>query len=288
MQENNTEDLDAMTGIGAGGGGALVLDMLSLNGDAEIVEEGGQYHTKGGYYRLLKITAAKKDDKPSEVNLGEKVKVVFLKVRRVLQSRSSDGKLALWTSEHNTADDMVELKSKESQKVLVGSARVLRTRFPALRTVQFVYGLLFRESVEPQLVKMRFKGSALGSDAKDKANPTFYDYIYAERKNPDGSKRHLRHVLTELSTVKEQGKKAYFTVVFRDAGDLPADYKMLADDMLREVHGKLSAQDARVGARITALRAQGAETAPVEASDKSAPLDTIEYPENENTEDIPF
>lgn len=266
----------------------LILDMLSLNGDAEIVEQNGAYSTKGGYYRLLKLTAAKKNEKPAEVNLGEKVKVAFLKVRRVLQSRSSEGALALWTSEHNTADDMVELKSKETQKVLVGSARVLRTRFPALRTIQFVYGLLFREGVEPQVVKMRFKGSALGSEARDKNLPTFYDYIYAEKKYEDGSKRHLRHIMTELSTVKEQGKKAYFTVVYKDIGDLSADLKLFSDDTLRELHAKLSAQDARVAARITALRAQGAESAPVETADKSEPVDTIEYPEGDDGADIPF
>lgn len=260
MNESNLDDMTGLTGAKA-----FVLDQLSLNGDAEIKElSPGVFKPKGGYYRLLKLTTAKKGEKPDEVPLGEKVQVVFLKIRRVLQNRSTDGKLAHWTSEHNTPDDTVELKSQTSDKVMVGSARSLRERFPVLRTVQFVYGLLLSDTHAPELVKMKFKGSALGSQVKEKDVPTFYDYIYAERKNDAGEKRHLRHIVTELGAMKEEGKKTYFTVTFKDAGDLSPELCKLADEKLREVHDRLMAQDKARDARIEALRAKGAEGLPVD------------------------
>lgn len=113
MNNDELNDLDAMTGLEGGGGQGMVLDLLSLNGDAEIVEVDGKYETKGGYYRLLKLTQAKKNEKPEEERLGDRVSVVFLKVRRALQQRAADGKLRLWTSEHSTADDTVELHSSK-------------------------------------------------------------------------------------------------------------------------------------------------------------------------------
>lgn len=287
--QTNTEDLDKMSGVG-NGAKPFVLDLLSLNGDAEIKEVNGQYVTKGGFYRLLKLTTSKKNEKPDEERLGETVKVVFLKIRRALQQRSNDGKLRAWTSEHTSPDDFVELKSSESQKVMIGTARALREQFESLRTVQYVYGLLLRDGQEPELVKMRFKGAALGSQVKGKDVKTFYDYIYDERKDEAGNKRHLRHVITELGCAKEEGKKTYFTVTFRDVGDLTPELQVIADEKLRDVHAKIIAIDAVRDQRIAGLREKGAEGKPVDTA-KDIQMDAPEgAQESEDfpADDIPF
>lgn len=236
-------DLDAMTGIEGGGPRALVLDLLSLNGDAEIVEgldiASGQptYRTNGGYYRLLKMTKAKKGEKPEEVKLGPEVDIVFLKVRRSLQERNAK-EMVRWTSEHDGPDDLVELHHAEGKKVEYGTGRELREKYTGLRTAQYVYCLLVSKLAEPLLCRARFKGAALGSDNRDKSMPNFYEYIFKDRKDEvTGVKRHLRHFATTLSTIKEKGEnKTYYTVVFKEGADLPIEWQKLADDKLVEVH----------------------------------------------------
>lgn len=268
----NTNDLDAMTGIPEGGGSMPKLDLLSLNGDAEIVETSEGYKPKGGYYRLLKLTTAKKDEKPEEERLGEQVSVVFLKVRRALQARNSD-KVVMHTSEHNTADDTVELHFEGRKDVEVGTARSLREKYESLRTIQYVYGLLLRSTKEPQLVKMRFKGSALGSDAKADGVRTFYDYIYATRTNEDGSKKHLRHIETILGAVKEQGKKTYYTVTFTQGRDLTPELCTIADTELRGIHTKIAAADE---ARARRMASKGITTTVAEPIEDDAGV--VDYP----------
>lgn len=289
--ETEHDDLDAMTGIGEGGAPAFVLDQLSLNGDAEIVETPEGFKPKGGFFRVLKLKNNKKNEKPAEERLGDSVQVVFLKIRRALQQRSTDGKLRLWTSEHSSPDDVVELRSSESQKVMIGSARALRDKFEGLRTVQYVYALLLRGSTtEPELVKIKLKGSALGSEVKSEDVKSFYDYIYEERKDAEGKKEHLRHYVTELGSLKEQGKKAYFTVTFERGEKLPDEWCKLSDDTLREVHSKLVAIDAARDRRISAAAKQGAEKAPVEPAiqiDEDIPADTTTG-DDINPDDIPF
>lgn len=283
------DDLDAMTGLGDGAPRGMVLNILSLNGDAEIVETDGEYKTKGGFYRLLKIKGAPKGEKPEEERLGDKVNVVFLKIRRVLQQRSSDGELVKWTNEHSTPDNVVELHTKNVQGVEVGAARALREKYGELRTIQYVYGLLFRDMTsEPELVKIKFRGSALGSEAKDKDVMSFYDYIYADRKDAEGNKEHLRHFITELGAVKEVGKKTYFTVTFTQGAKLDETLCTLADQTLREVHEKVKSLDEAVARRIASSK-QGAETVAAPVADD---IQTIDYPdatgEGIDPKDIPF
>lgn len=285
------DDLDSMTGLEGGTPPAIVLDQLSLNGDAEIQEVApGKFATKGGFFRVLKLKDAKKDEKPEEEKLGASVDVVFLKIRRVLQQRSTDGKLVAWTNEHNTPDDIVELKVPNSSSVEIGSARALREAHPELRTIQFVYALLLRSKTsEPELVKIKIRGSALGSEAKAKDVPTFYDYIYTERKTEDGKKDHLRHHITTLGCVKEEGRKTYFTMTFTFGPRLPQEWCDLADQTLRDIHAKITAIDNARDGRIAALKAKGQEHVDTEEVQKHQTED-IQYPEGEevNPEDIPF
>ena len=283
-----------MTGLSDGAVRPLILDMLSLNGDAEIVQsvvDGKDvYSTKGGFYRLLKLTEAKKNEKPEEVNLGEKVTVVFLKIRRALQQRSSDGKLVLWTSEHTSPDDIVELhRAGDSRQVEIGTARALREKYDGLRTIQYVYGLLLGHDDVPQLVKIRFKGSALGSEVKAEGVPTFYDYIYAEHKDASGKKEHLRHYETLLSCVKEQGKKTYYTVVFERGDRLKDELCAVADAELRKVHDKIVAVDEARAKRIESIKNKGGDIGvPVAVDDSVVAGDDAPPPDDINPDDIPF
>lgn len=283
------DDLDSMTGLEGGAPRPLILNILSLNGDAEIVEENGEYKAKGGYYRLLKVKDAPKGEKPEEERLGDKVNVVFLKIRRTLQQRSNDGELVKWTNEHTTPNDLVELHTQNVQGVEVGSARSLREKYEGLRTIQYVYGLLFRSmTAEPELVKIKIRGSSLGSEAKSKDVMTFYDYIYQDRKDEQGNKEHLRHYITELGAVKEQGKKTYFTMTFNRGGKLDENLCALADQTLREVHEKIKAQDEAVVRRIMSapvIKKTIEDDQDVPANDPSHPSADDE---GINPDDIPF
>ncbi|MBV9825181.1 MAG: hypothetical protein JO001_05860 [Alphaproteobacteria bacterium] len=283
------QDLDAMTGVGNYEGSRLSLNTVSLNGNADIEERDGEYITLGGYFRKRLTAEQKKGEKPEEVKLGNSIKVIMLKIRRALQERDGE-RLARWTSEHDGVDDIVELRSAYDKEVEVGSARRLREKYGNLRTVQNVYGLLLDGTKEPESVKIQIKGAALGSEAKADDVPTFYQYVSSFGKNADGEKEHLRQFATVLSAVKEKGKtgKAYFTINFTRGEQLAADMQAVADAALRDIHGKIVAQDQARSARIKAMKATPEVVAEGNA-EPEADEAASDYPaEDINPDDIPF
>lgn len=92
------------------------------------------------------------------MKLGDRVQVIFLKVRRKLVQRGDLGKIMYSTSEHNAATDVVDLFGKNGY-IERGSAKALRERYPGLRTIQVVYALLLEGVKEPELVRITIKGA---------------------------------------------------------------------------------------------------------------------------------
>jgi len=279
-----TRNLDEMTGASNYSNKRLTLDTLSINGDGDIKEVNGKYVPQGGYFRLALTSQQKKNEKPEEVKLGSEVKVVFLKIRRVLQERSGD-KVIRWTNEHNTADDVVELGTSESKATEIASARNLREKYPNLRTIQIVYGLLLEDGKSPQKVKIRIKGASLGSEAKQDGVHTFYTYVASfDRANDE----HLRNHVTILKAIKEESKKTYYCINFIKGTRLDETTQKIADSALIEMHDILSEQDKvrkeKFEKRKTPV-AEGVDEIPSGQDD----VQPIDYPEDEiNPEDIPF
>lgn len=284
--DNKTDDLDSMSGVDNYKGNRLMLNTVSLNGDAEIIEvEPGKFAPKGGYFRKTLTAEQKKGEKPEEIKLGDSAKVVMLKIRRSLSERSGD-KVVRWTTEHNTPDDTVELHSDGVKAIEIATARQLREKYPNLRTIQIVYGLLLEEGKEPEPVRIRIKGSALGSESKEEGVPTFYQYVSSFDKNEKGVKEHLREYVTVLSAVKEQGKKTYFTINFTRGEKLDAKLQDVANNTLRDIHGKLLAQDTARKERIASM---GKEEQVADDPEKPEAEKPADYPEEEiNPDDIPF
>lgn len=279
--ETNKMSLDEMTGASRYSNNRLNLDTLSLNGDGEIKEINGKYVQSGGFFRIAFTSSQKKGEKPEEIKLGDKVKVVFLKIRRTLQERNAE-KVVRWTSEHNTADDYVELRSANSQDVISGSAKSLREQYPNLKTIQIVYGLLLEDGKGPKEVKIRIKGASLGSEVKAEGVMTFYEYLSSFDKSKD---EHVRNYVTELSAIKEEGKKTYFCIKFTRGEKLSAETQKVADESLVKFYNVLSEQDSKVKAK----KEIDVEPKVTSQENPNADLPVVEYPEDEiNPEDIPF
>lgn len=216
----------------------LVLNEILLNGDGDIEEVDGKIVHKGGYFRKRMWVGKKEDAKPEDVRLGDRVKVIFLKVRRKLVQRSNDGQIVRSTNEHNTVHDIVDV-FESNQSVFTGSARAAREKLDGLRTVQVVYALLLDGTKEPELVRVTIKGASLGSDARPKELPDFYQYLGSFGNTP------LCSFITELGCVLEQGKKKYFTMTFAQ-GDRVADDRMpVVIEQLQAVQEHTVKADAR-------------------------------------------
>jgi hypothetical protein len=260
---------------------SLELNEVSLNGDGSVTETApGKYVRKGGHFRKRLIVGAPKDTKPEEVQLGDSVKVVFLKIRRKLVERGKDGKIVRSTSEHDSPKNSVVLYEGEHKQP--GVAEDLRKQFPNLRTVQIVYALLCEGPNEPELVKLIVKGASLGSEVKAKDVPTFYDYISSFKGD-----EHFYQFKTTLTPVKEEGKQTYFAINFQRGERLSETSYALAMERMKDVHENCVAVDTQRAMRIVKdATGAGPDIVP---EGEEAPSDKPDYPtEDINPDDIPF
>jgi hypothetical protein len=263
----------------------LELNEVSLNGDAEIVEEAnGTYTKKGGYFRKrLLVSRANRDQKPEEINLGNTVDVVFLKIRRRLIERGQNGEILRSTNEHDNRGSVVNLYDPFTKQTIRNNAQALREQYSNLRTVQVVYALLCGPN-EPELVRVNIKGSSLGSDNKDPNVKTFYDYMGSFEKG-----EHMFDFVTKLTPVLEKGAKSYYTVNFERGEKLDEKQLAYALQRLEEVYEKCVELDA-----AAAAKAEVAKDVSEVVVDPDAALDNalgggIEYPKEDiNPDDIPF
>lgn len=254
----------------------LTLNEVSLNGDSDVEEtEPGKFTRKGGYFRKRILIGATRDQKPEEVNLGQNISVIFLKIRRKLVERGQDGKIVLSTNEHNSAYDAVDLYGDKGF-IETRNAKAIREAHPGLRTVQIVYALLMADiKSEPELVRLTVKGASLGSDAKDAATTDFYKYIGGFSKD-----EHMWEYVTNLSAVLEKGQKSYYCIDFKRGDKLDEGFQKMAIDRMKEVHFNC----VEVENSLKEKRAAYADAAPTPAEGTG-----IEHPKDEpNPDDIPF
>jgi hypothetical protein len=229
----------------------MVLNEVLLNG-AE------------GHWRK-RIWVNKADDaKPEEEKLGDKVQVVFLKIRRKLVERGRDGNIARTSNEHNTVNDTITI-FEEGKEVYKGNAKQAREAYPALRTVQVIYALLLGGK-EPELVRLTLKGASLGSENRPKEYPDFYQYIGSFGENS------IVEFVTELGVLSEKGKMSYYSATYTKGATVASE---MVQEPLLKVHTYTTQAD-NLRAKNTPAKEEIAD-------------DAIQYPEEDiNPEDIPF
>lgn len=249
---------------------SMVLNEVSLNGDS------GRFRK-----RIYVGHDRRSNERPEEEDLGDSVRIIFLKVRRKLVERSRKGEIVRQTSEHNTVNSTVSVWPEK----VYGKAADIRARFEGLRTVQVVYGLLLNaaNTKEPELVKLIVKGASLGSEAKEKDVPSFYQYL-SSYKAPE----HFFQFQTILKPVEEHGAKTYYCMTFERGAAISEQGMELVAKELTSVHEKLEEQDSYVAKKADVAKEPTA--APGDGVDAPAPAGgDVQYPDEEiNPDDIPF
>lgn len=210
----------------------LVLNEITINGKT------GNYRMRNVIGGLKEVTKGKQTvRKYEEKDLGSKIELVFLKIRRRL-SHYKKGERSLMTSEHNYKGDFVTLWGDTVEK---GTAEELRTAHPELRTQQIVYAIYNKE-----LVRVIVKGSSLGSQDKAENVPTFYDYISSFKKDKDGNKidEHFYQYNTVLTSIEESSDLGpYFAINFNRGEKLSEEMMDIVEQDMKRVHNYCLAVD---------------------------------------------
>ena len=198
--------LNAQSGTIGGSGVRLpVLNRVSLNGNADAVEnEKGELIRPAISYRKQIFVGKEDDAKPVSEDIGAPIEVIFVKSRRRLVARDSQGFQVMSTSQHASPTSVVALY-KEGKLIDKGVAKDLREKYEDLRTIQETYVIM----PDGELALLIAKGSALGSKTRDEKNPTFYDHIQ-ELSKAGGIFAHK----TILGGVLEKGAKQFYTMTF--------------------------------------------------------------------------
>lgn len=258
----------------------LVLNEVSLNADGAIKEKDGQYEKQGGFFRKRVIIGNPKDQKPQEINLGERITLVLLKVRRKLVERGEKGKIIRQTNEHTSPKETVTLYESETNNKITGVASDLRTQFPQLRTVQIVYALLVQGSTV-ELVRFIVKGASLGMQEKQEGVTDFYAYL-----SSFSGDDHFYGFKTELSPVKVEAQQTFYVINFQRGEKLSETSYKMAMDHMRKVHESCVAVDTERAMRVVANATVEKDVEPVDegivdGDDAGAGVDI-------NPDDIPF
>lgn len=226
MDSNKLNELKKLSGTqNQGDKPSLILNEIRFNG-------------RDGHFILIDKVSGKVVDEFGEENyqktdLGTSVELTFLRVRRQMSCYVPDFK-TFSTSEHNSKQDKFivyglpqakRLNSDQAREEVMAFA-TKSGKSASLKTVQVVYALYNGE-----LVRFFVKGSALGSEARDKDVKNFYQYVNSLAK--DG----IFSVTTELSAFKEKGKAGipYFTYSFNAKSSTPVEALDLVEIKLTEL-----------------------------------------------------
>jgi hypothetical protein len=276
LTEEQKARLKGQSGMSGQGVRLPVVDRILLNGNCDAIEDvNGNLVRPPIAYRLMKLSSAEKDKKPTYEALGAPIEVVFVKIRRRLVARDRTGFQIMSSTQHGNKDQIVTLW-REGKCIATGKASELREQYPELRTIQEVYVLR-----EGNLEMLIVKGAALGSETRDKGLPSFYQYLQSIAS--DGIFAHT----TVLNGVKESGKKDFYTMTFaKGRATTPTEQLSVLEhsDMLSEIIEKYDADNKTEKDRTEVEKANASE-----AYDKfKGPSDGFEYPKDEVPVELPF
>lgn len=232
LTQEQLDRLKAQSGVAAGGTRLPVLNRLALNGDADAIEkEDGTMARPPINYRKMLMVGKESDARPVTEDLGAPIEVTFVKVRRRLIARDSQGFQTMSSSQHGHPNHVVAIWS-DNKLIDKGPAREMREKYEDLRTVQEIYVLL----PDGELALLIAKGAALGSKTRDAKLPTFYDHLQTLDKS-GGIFMHK----TILGGALEKGAKSFYTMTF-EMGRPCTDEELVAvlekSDELTEIMDK--------------------------------------------------
>ena len=259
--------LKAQSGGTSNGVALPVLNRISLYGNADAVEDdkGNLVRPKISYRKQIFVGKAS-DQKPESVDLGSPIEVIFVKSRRRLVERDSQGFQVMSTSQHASPTQVVTLW-KAGQVLDRGVAKDLRAKYEGLRTIQETYVLL----PDGELAVLISKGAALGSENRDKKYPTFYEYLQDVHKSGG-----MFAYKTILGGVLEKGAKQYYTSTFEKGRPTTAAEQLLVldqSDKLTEIIEQYDAENAKVQVKTVVDDEVAAE---------------VEIGDTPNPDDVPF
>ena len=232
--------LKAQSGTAGGGSKLPVLSRISLNGNADAVEDAKGNLTRPTIsYRKQIFVGKDSKERPEMIVLGSPIEVIFVKSRRRLVARDSQGFQTMSTSQHSSSASIVTLW--ENGKVIdSGAAKDLRVKYEGLRTVQETYVLL----PDGELALLISKGAALGSKTRDEKLPNFYDYLQLLSKAGG-----MFAYKTILGGILEKGAKNFYTMTF-EIGRPTTTAEQLAvlehSDALTALMAEYDAENAKV------------------------------------------
>lgn len=226
-----------------------------------------------GEFQYVDLLGKKQGQKAEVRDLGQSIRVAFLKVRRKLGYYDGKTRRMIQTAEHNHKDDQTFLFGPNVK----GKASELREQFEKLRTIQVVYALLSNGTDTPEVVKLIVKGASLGSENKAESTTDFYAYLQSFEEG-----EHAHEFVTNLKAVQESGAKDYWCIDFKRGAKLPEDKMALSSEKIREIHEATTAQDRYYNVKSeTEVRE---ETNDIQIDDNYPDAAT----EGINPEDIPF
>jgi len=198
--------LKEQSGVQAGGTRLPVLNRIALNGNADAVEVEGTDTMKRPAisYRKMIMVGKDSDKRPEMEDLGAPIEVTFVKIRRRLIARDSQGFQVMSSSQHGHPTHTVVIWS-DNKMIAKGPAREMREQFEDLRTVQEIYILL----PDGELAMLIVKGASLGSKTRDAKLDSFYDYL--QKLDKEGG---IFMRKTILGGVLEKGAKDFYTSTF--------------------------------------------------------------------------
>ena len=198
--------LKEQSGVQAGGTRLPVLNRIALNGNADAVEVEGTDTMKRPAisYRKMIMVGKDSDKRPEMEDLGAPIEVTFVKIRRRLIARDSQGFQVMSSSQHGHPTHTVVIWS-DNKMIAKGPAREMREQFEDLRTVQEIYILL----PDGELAMLIVKGASLGSKTRDAKLDSFYDYL--QKLDKEGG---IFMRKTILGGVLEKGAKDFYTMTF--------------------------------------------------------------------------
>lgn len=214
--------------------------------------------------------------------LGNKIEVIFIRVRRKLRQYRK-GEKALTTNEHTSKYDMLTLFGEPT--VIKGTNDTLREKFPLLKTNQIVYAL-FRDEISGvyELVRLTIKGASLGSENKQKDVHDFYSYISSFKKG--GADEHFYEHVTCLGVIEESGDLgSYYAMTFNQGQKLVEGEMGVVAENMKKVFDFTNLSDEY-------YKTKGVEELNKEKEKERAEnpdVDTVDYPDDDiSPSDIPF
>lgn len=243
----------------------LTLNEIIINGEKGVFK-----------YRDVKGGQDPETKRYNEFEIGEKIEVTFLKIRRKLMQHIEDARPYV-TNEHNSKTDYVALFGVEGG-TRRGTAAELRDEFEGLRTVQVVYALY-----KGELVRLFVKGASLGSKAKEKTGEhDFYSYVASFK--DEGRDDHFYEVITELTPLEEKkAGRSYYCLRYKEGRKLDTDEMESVEENMKIAFEYCKSVDDYYKKDEIERPAQNSQPSKIPNTD-------MDYPEEEqiNPEDIPF